>query len=88
MELHELKNMRFLGQVKEIILFDAGMGKWFLACETTACGHVKLFTARNDLRLFKTLDAANKAAVEILNVVPSTLLDEPQRSTPFVRIVN
>lgn len=88
MELQELKNIRFLGQIKEILIIDGGMGKWFLACETTAFGHVKLYTARNELRLFKSLDAANKIAVELLQVIPSPLLDEPDRSTPFVRILN
>lgn len=88
MELHEMKNMRFLGQVKEIILFDGGMGKWFLSINTDVCGYVKLMTARGQLRLFKSLDAANKIAVEILRVDPSPLLNEEQKSVPLVRVYN
>lgn len=88
MDVKEIKNMRFLGQVKEIVIFFADPG-WFLAVRTDVYQeYVKLMTARGEVRIFKTLDAANKSAVEILRQDPSHLLDEEQRAVPQVRIVN
>lgn len=88
MEIKEIKNMRFLGQVKDIVIFFADPG-WWLAVKSDAYqDYVKLTTARGDLRIFKTLDAANRSAVDILRQDPSDILDEDLKTMPQVRIVN
>ncbi len=80
MELKEVKNMRFLGQIKEIVLFpiehSGGCG-WWLGFYAAPFGDdiQKLTTARNELRIFRTLDACNKIAVEIINTEISPILE-------------
>ena len=80
MELKEVKNMMFLGQIKEIVLFPIDTGKfkgWWLGFYSTPYGDdlQKLMTARDELRIFRTLDACNKIAAEIVQVEISPLLD-------------
>lgn len=89
MEMEVAKNMRFLGQIKEILIFDGGMGKWFLAVKTPGQDeYLKLRTASGSLRLFNSLGSANKVAVELLRVQPSPLLDIELQAVPHVRIIN
>ena len=88
MGINEIKNMRFLGQIREIIIFFADPG-WWLAVKSDAYqDYIYFTTARGDLRIFKTLDAANRSVVEILRKDPSVILDADLRTMPSVRIVN
>ena len=88
MEIKEIKTMRFLGQVREIIIFFADPG-WLVSVKSDAYqDYVFLTTARGDRRIFKTLDAANRSAVEILRQDPSEILSEDLKTMPSVRIVN
>lgn len=91
MELKEIKNMRFLGMITELVIFrmeNDNESGWWLGFYATPFGAFvqKLTTARNDLRVFRTLDACNKIAVEIINTEVSPILDISQ--TLNLRIFN
>lgn len=97
MKLDELRNARFLGQIRECIIFNAGMDTWFLAFQMTGKtgistpdlnDYVKMTKPNGELRIFKSLKSANFTAWEICSSSVSHLLDESQKINPSIRIFN